>query len=73
MTKLDKFRQKVMTYLSNVRSLVKSNSFDIPYNRQELANYLGVERSALSKELSDLQKEGYIKFHKNHFEIKRLF
>lgn len=66
-------KKKVMCYLSNVRSIVKSNSFDIPYNRQELANYLGVERSALSKELSDLQKEGYIKFHKNHFEIKRLF
>ena len=66
-------KKKVMAYLSNIRSLVKSNSFDIPYNRQELANYLGVERSALSKELSDLQKEGYIKFHKNHFEIKRLF
>ena len=66
-------KKKVMCYLSNVRAYVKSNSFDIPYNRQELANYLGVERSALSKELSDLQKEGYIKFHKNHFEILRLF
>ena len=66
-------KKKVMCYLSNIRSHVKSNSFDIPYNRQELANYLGVERSALSKELSDLQKDGYIKFHKNHFEILRLF
>ena len=66
-------KKKVMCYLSNIRGQVKSNSFDIPYNRQELANYLGVERSALSKELSDLQKDGYIKFHKNHFEILRLF
>ena len=66
-------KKKVMCYLSNIRAHVKSNSFDIPYNRQELANYLGVERSALSKELSDLQKDGYIKFHKNHFEILRLF
>lgn len=65
-------KQKVMCYLTNIRSTVKSNSFDIPYNRQELADYLGVERSALSKELSDLQKEGYITYHKNHFEIKRL-
>ena len=66
-------KAKVMCYLANIRSQVKSNTFDIPYNRQELANYLGVERSALSKELSDLQKEGYIKFQKNHFEIKKLF
>lgn len=64
-------KEKVMCYLQNIRSSTKSNSFDIPYNRQELADYLGVERSALSKELSDLQKAGYIIFHKNHFEIKK--
>ena len=64
-------KQKVMCYLLNVRSSVKSNSFNIPYNRQEMADYLGVERSALSKELSDLQKDGYITYHKNHFEIKK--
>lgn len=64
-------KEKVMTYLLNVRASAKSNSFDIPYNRQELADYLGVERTALSKELSDLQKDGYIVYHKNHFELKR--
>lgn len=66
-------KQKVMCYLNNVRSTVKSTSFNIPYNRQELADYLGVERSALSKELSDLQKDGYITFHKNHFELNKDF
>lgn len=64
-------KEKVMCYLNNVRAAVKSNSFDIPYNRQELADYLGVERSALSKELSELQKSGFIIYHKNHFEIKK--
>ena len=64
-------KAKVMCYLNNTRATVKSNSFDIPYNRQELADYLGVERSALSKELSDLQKDGYITYHKNHFQIKK--
>lgn len=64
-------KEKVMCYLMNIRANVKSNSFNIPYNRQEMANYLGVERSALSKELSNLQKEGYITYHKNHFEIKK--
>ena len=64
-------KQKVMCYLQNIRAQVKSNVFNIPYNRQELADYLGVERSALSKELSDLQKDGFITYHKNHFEIKK--
>ena len=64
-------KEKVMCYLNNVRTAVKSTSFNIPYNRQELADYLGVERSALSKELSELQKEGYITFHKNHFELQK--
>ena len=64
-------KEKVMCYLQNIRSSLKSNSFNIPYNRQEMADYLGVERSALSKELSELQKAGYITYHKNHFEIKK--
>ena len=65
-------KEKVMCYLYNMRSNVKSSKFDIPYNRQELANYLGVERTALSKELSELQKEGVIKFQKNHFELLKI-
>lgn len=65
-------KEKVMCYLQNIRATVKSNSFEIPYNRQELADYLGVERSALSKELSELQKSGNINYHKNHFEIKNI-
>lgn len=62
-------KKKVMCYLYNIRKTSKANEFNIPYNREELANYLGVERSALSKELSDLQKQGFIKYHKNHFTI----
>lgn len=64
-------KEKVMCYLMNIRSTLKTNSFTIPYNRQELADYLGVERSALSKELSDLQKGGYIEYHKNKFQLKK--
>lgn len=62
-------KKKVMCYLHNIQQSNKTTEFDIPYNREELANYLGVERSALSKELSDLQKQGFIKYHKNHFVI----
>jgi CRP-like cAMP-binding protein len=62
-------KKKVMCYLNNIRQATRTSEFNIPYNREELANYLGVERSALSKELSNLQKQGYITFHKNHFTI----
>jgi len=62
-------KKKVLCYLNNIKAQTKSNEFDIPYNREELANYLGVERTALSKELSDLQKDGFIEFRKNHFKL----
>ena len=43
--------------------------FDIPYNRQQLADYLNVERSALSNELSLMQRDGLIRYEKNHFAV----
>ena len=46
-----------------------SRSFAIPFNRQQLANYLNVDRSALSNELSRMQKEGLLKVDKNQFEL----
>ena len=65
-------KKKVLCYLNNVKSQTKSSEFNIPYNREELANYLGVERSALSKELSDLQKQGFITYQKSHFKILKI-
>ena len=62
-------RGRVMSYLNTV-ALKKGNaSFDIPFDRQQLADYLNVERSALSKELGKMQKDGLIKTRKNHFTI----
>lgn len=62
-------RDKLMTYLLMQSAKNKSNSFDIPYNRQELADYLEVERSGLSTEIGKLQKEGVIVSNRNHFEL----
>ncbi|MEG2539659.1 MAG: helix-turn-helix domain-containing protein, partial [Clostridium sp.] len=62
-------RDKIISYLSTQKSITKSNSFTIPFNRQELADYLGVDRSALSKELSKMAGEGIINYCKNHFEV----
>lgn len=62
-------REKVMSYLSFQAEKQNSRSFMIPFNRQQLADYLAVDRSALSAELSRMQKDGIIEFEKNRFMI----
>ena len=62
-------RGKVMAYLNTLSLQKDSKEFDIPFDRQQLADYLNVERTALSKELSKMQNDGIITFSKNHFEI----
>lgn len=64
-----KLRQKIIAYLLFEKQKNKSDTFIIPYNRDELSKFLCVNRSALSHELSSMQKEGLIKFDKNYFEI----
>ena len=62
-------REKLLSYLSMCAQREKSVAFDIPYSRQQLADYLCVDRSALSHELSRLQNQGLIRYHRNHFEL----
>lgn len=62
-------RKRLLSYFSECIKLTGSYSFDIPYNRQQLAGYLSVERSALSNELSLMQRDGLIRYHRNHFDV----
>lgn len=62
-------REKLLAYLSSESLKARSNHFKISFDRQELADYLFVDRSALSNEISKLKKEGIIKNRKNEFEI----
>ena len=62
-------REKLMAYLLSEAKRNNSNSFTIPYDRQGLADYLGVERSAMSSELSKLQKDGILKTNRSHFTL----
>ncbi len=62
-------REKLMTYLFAEAKKANSTSFTIPYDRQELADYLEVERSGLSAEISKLRKEGVLLSEKNHFTL----
>ena len=62
-------REKLMAYLSAEAKKTGSSSFNIPFNRQELADYLSVERSAMSAELSKLRDDGVLSYHKNQFKL----
>lgn len=62
-------RGRVMAYLSSISLQVGSDEFDIPFDRQQLADYLNVERTALSKELGRMQKEELITVRKSHFKL----
>ena len=62
-------REKLMTYLLNQAKLQGVNEFTIPYDRQELADYLEVDRSGLSAEISKLRKEGVLESEKNRFRL----
>lgn len=64
-------RGKVLAYLSSEAGQQNSNEITIPFNRQQLAEYLAVDRSALSAELSKMQKEGIISYKKNHFILNK--
>ena len=60
-------RAKLLSYLSEEVNRQGKDEFDIPFTRQQLADYLFVERSGLSLELGKMQKEGLLQFKKNHF------
>lgn len=62
-------REKLMAYLLNQAKLQHSKSFTIPYDRQELADYLEVDRSGLSAEISKLRKEKKLLSEKRKFTL----
>lgn len=66
-------REKLLSYLSTESLKSSSSTFDIPFNRQQLADYLSVDRSALSNEMGKLQAEGVLVFKKNRFTLKEDF
>ena len=63
-------RAKLMSYFSAEAQRRGVYEFDIPFSRQQLADYLGVERSGLSVELGKMRDEGLLDFHKSHFLLK---
>ena len=63
-------RGRVMSYLNSVSIQKGMTEFDIPFDRQQMADYLNLDRTAISKELRKMKDDGLIDFHKNHFHLK---
>ena len=64
-------KEKLLAYLSDQAKQNHSNEFTIPFNRQELADFLGVERSAMSAELGKLSKLGVLETQRRYFRLFR--
>ena len=62
-------REKLIAYLSEEAKRQKSSEFSIPFNRQQLADFLSVDRSAMSNELCKMRDEGLIEFEKSYFKL----
>lgn len=63
-------RGRLLTYLSAMAVKKGSSTFQVPFDRQQMADYLNLDRSALSKELGRMRDEGMIEFYKNTFRLK---
>lgn len=62
-------REKLLSYLSEEARKQNSASITLPFNRQQLADYLSVDRSAMSNELCKMRDEGLLEFEKNRFRL----
>lgn len=62
-------REKLVTFFAEWKQHTGKSTFTVPFDRAALADYLGTNRAALSRELSHMQAEGLIEFYKNSFKI----
>lgn len=63
-------REKLISYLSEQAKRHNRSQFTIPFNRQQLADFLSVDRSAMSNELCKMRDEGLLEFDKNQFKLR---
>ncbi len=64
-------RGRILSYLNAVSLQKGTSEFDIPFDRQQMADYLNLERTNMSKELGRMRREGILQFRKNHFKLLR--
>ena len=71
-TSAKSIRGRLLSYLSEQAKQRGSYQFTIPFNRQQLADYLNLDRSALSNELSKMQNDGLLTYEKSTFSLKQI-
>ena len=64
-------REKILTYLNCISREKESSSFTIPMDRSAMAEYLNIDRSALSRELSRMKADGILDYYKNQFRLMK--
>ena len=64
-------RDKLLSYFTLLAKTTGSNYFELPFNKTELANYLSVDRSAMSAELSKMKDEGLLDYDNRQFHLKK--
>lgn len=62
-------REKLLSFFENQKRVANSSKFTISYNREQLADFLFIDRSAMSRELCKMRDDGLIRFNKSKFEI----
>jgi CRP-like cAMP-binding protein len=62
-------REKLLAFFEAQKRITNSNKFTISYNREQLADFLFLDRSSMSRELCKMRDDGLIKFDKNEFKI----
>lgn len=62
-------RERILYLLKEEKENHNKQIFEIPYSREQMAEYIGADRSALSRELSKMKADGLIDYHKNSFKI----
>lgn len=62
-------RDKVLRFLRYYAELTQSHEFTVPFTREELADYLAVDRASLSRTLGELRSEGIVEFNRSHFRV----
>lgn len=62
-------RSRLLSYFSEQALISGTNQFTIPFSRRQLAEYIGVDRSSMSNELSKMKQEGLIDYEKNSFKL----
>ena len=63
-------RKKLVAFFTNASRKAGSRTFSVSMNRDDMADYVGTNRSALSRELAEMKREGILDYYRNSFQLR---